>query len=298
MTKIASSGRQHAAFIDADGLSEALGTLHEYGQEVTVLAGGTDVMVQYLRGDIQPKVLLHIRRISELKGIARESATVIGAVTTHWEMMSDTGLKGFHPALIDAAATVGGRQTQNAGTVAGNLVNASPAADLLPVLLISDATVTLASASKNRTVAVSDFVVGRRATVRNPDELVTAVSLEPIGARTGEVYLKVGRRGAMEVAIVGLAARITFGEDGTVAQARIAVCSVASKAFRALDAERRLVGSRLDGESIREAGDLLRQQARPINDGRATAPYRLRLLDPLLRQAVEICRRRTMGAGL
>jgi CO/xanthine dehydrogenase FAD-binding subunit len=102
----------------------------------------------------------------------------------------------------------------------------------------------------------------------------------------------------MEVAIVGLAARVTFSEDETVTEARIAVCSVASKAFRAPDAERRLVGSQLDREAIREAGGLLRQQARPINDGRATASYRLRLLDPLLRQAVEICRRRTLGVGL
>lgn len=285
---------QRAAFVDAASLSEAVGTLHEHGSEVTVLAGGTDVMVQYLRGDIQPKMLLHIRRLTELKGIAHDSTTMIGAVTTHWQIVSDRALQHSHPALVEAAATVGGRQTQNAGTVAGNLANASPAADLLPVLLVSNATVTLASASMTRTVAVNDFVVGRRETLRKPDELIIAVSLEPIGPRTGEVYLKVGRRGAMEVAIVGLAARITLGEDETVTQARIAVCSVASKAFRALDAERRLVGSRIDEEAIREAGERLRQQARPINDGRATAAYRLRLLDALLRQAVETCRRRTV----
>ncbi|MDQ2944022.1 MAG: FAD binding domain-containing protein [Candidatus Dormibacteraeota bacterium] len=262
---------------------------------MTILAGGTDLMVQYIRGDIDPTILLHVRRLEELKGIESGTRTEIGAVTTHWQIGSDTRLRASHPALTEAAATVGGRQTQNVGTLAGNVVNASPAADLLPVLLISDAFVSLTSASGSRELPVADFVIGRRVTQRKPDELVTKLSLEPVSGRSGETYLKIGRRAAMEVAVVGLAARLTFDQSGAVSQARIAVCSVATKALRAPAAEERLLGSKLEEDAIIEAGELLRRTASPIDDSRATAAYRSRLLAPLLRRAVLECRKR---AGL
>ncbi len=282
----------HKAFVDATSVAEAVATLAEHGPEVTILAGGTDLMVQYLRADIHPTILLHVRRPDELKGIRYGTRTEIGAVTTHWQIASDPGLRDTHPALAEAAATVGGRQTQNVGTVAGNVVNASPAADLLPALLVSEATVTLRNTSNMRELTVDDFVIGRRATQRKPDELMTKLSLEPVGARTGETYLKIGRRGAMEVAIVGLAARLTFDEDGTVTEARIAVCSVAPRAFRARETERRLVGTKLDDQTLVEVSELLRRSAAPIDDSRATASYRSRLLAPLLKRGVLACRER------
>jgi len=282
----------HKEFVDARSLAEAIATLHEHGPDVTILAGGTDLMVQYLRADIHPAIFLHVRRPDELKGIHYGPRTEIGAVTTHWQISSDPGLRRSHPALVEAASTVGGRQTQNAGTVAGNVVNASPAADLLPALLVSDATVTLITASNARDLTVEDFVVGRRATQRQPDELVTKFSLEPVDSMTGETYLKVGRRGAMEVAIVGLAARLRFDPDGVVRDARVAACSVGPKALRAREAEQRLLGSKLDEETVVEAGQLLGRAATPIDDARATAAYRSRLLAPLLRRAVLICRER------
>ena len=295
MTSTAAAGAGRAAFVDAGSLAEALDTLHEEGPEVTILAGGTDLMVQYIRGDIHPATFLHVRRLEELKRIVSGATTEIGAVTTHWQIASNARLRASHPALAEAAATVGGRQTQNVGTLAGNVVNASPAADLMPVLLVSDAIVSLNSASGARELPIADFVIGRRATRRKLDELVTKLSLEPVGARTGEIYLKIGRRGAMEVAIVGLAARLTFDQSGSVSQARVAVCSVAPTALRVPDAEQRLLGSKLDEGTIIEAGELLRRAATPIDDSRATAAYRSRLLAPLLRRAVLECRKRAAG---
>lgn len=280
------------SFVEATDLQSALEMLRERGPELTVLAGGTDVMVQYLRGDINPRGLLHIRRLSELKERDLGRRTRIGALTTHWQLRSDQDMVRRHPALAEAAATVGGRQTQNAGTIAGNLVNASPAADLLPVMLVSDGVVTLVSSAGSRDMPVADFVLGRRSTARRSDELVTDLWFEPLAESAGEVYLKIGRRHAMEVAIVGLAARLAFDSDGTVTSARVAIGSVGPRAVRADLAEQRLVGTKLDDESLREAAELLRQVARPIDDARATADYRLRLLPALLRQAAEICRRR------
>jgi xanthine dehydrogenase iron-sulfur cluster and FAD-binding subunit A len=122
---------------------------------------------------------------------------------------------------------VGGRQTQNVGTVGGNLVNASPAADLLPALLVADGEVTMQSSAGERVLPLPAFLLGRKETALGPTELVTRVSLERPRPRSGEVYLKVGRRRAMEVAVVGLAVRLSFAEDGVVSDARISVCSVA-----------------------------------------------------------------------
>ena len=284
-------------FVDACSLGEALEALDDGGEELTVLAGGTDVMVQYLRGDIRPVGLLHIRRLADLREQAFERRTRLGALTTHWQLVSDSRVRRRHPALAEAAATVGGRQTQNVGTIAGNLVNASPAADLLPAMLVADGAVTLASASATREMPVADFVLGRRRTARTPDELVVGLSFAPLPERAGETYLKVGRRHAMEVAIVGLAARLAFDQDGQVVDARIGLASVGPRPLRAEDAEARLVGSHLDAASVREAGELLTRTCLPIDDARATAAYRRRLLPALLARAVGTCRERALEPG-
>lgn len=284
-------------FVDAHELGEALESLRTHGEDMVVLAGGTDVMVQYLRGDIRPAGLLHVRRLSDLRDLAFAGRTHLGALTTHWRVRTDPKISRRHPALAEAAATVGGRQTQNVGTIAGNVVNASPAADLLPVLLVSDTVLELAAASGSRELALDDFVLGRRTTARRPDELVTALSLEPLGPRSGETYIKVGRRHAMEVAIVGLAARLTFDAEGAVIEARLALGSVGPKPFRSRAAEERLRGTRLEAETVRESAELLVASATPIDDVRATASYRRRVLPALLSQAVELCRHRALDPG-
>ena len=285
-------------FICASSLREALEVLGERGPELTVLAGGTDVMVQYLRGDIRPLGLLHICTIPELRTRAFTQRTHLGALTTHRELVTDLEVRRRHPALAEAAATVGGRQTQNVGTMAGNLVNASRAADLLPVMLVSDGTVTLASNSGGREMPVAEFVLGRRRTARRDDELVTALSFTPLPARAGETYLKIGRRHAMEVAIVGLAARLAFDAEGTVVEARLALASAGPRPFRAKQAEACLVASRLDPDSVLEAGGLLMEASQPIDDARATADYRRHVLPAMLARSVETCRQRAFGGGL
>jgi aerobic carbon-monoxide dehydrogenase medium subunit len=283
-------------FVDAYELEEALAALEAHGLDATVLAGGTDVMVQYLRRDISVGTLLHVRRLQALHGIETNGMTRIGALTTHWQLVNDAHISRAHRALAEAAATVGGRQTQNVGTIGGNIINASPAADLLPPLLVGDAAVQLASSSGTRELRITELVLGRRRTAREPNELVTSIELKPLSPHTGETYLKVGRRHAMEVAVVGLAARLSFDEAGTVTDARVAVCSVAPSAFRASDAEQALVGSKLEDDSVAEAGELLMRSASPIDDARATAVYRRRVLAPLLRSAVLTCRERAVSS--
>lgn len=283
-------------FRSVDTEEEALAALAERGAEAHLLAGGTDVMVQYLRGEIDPALLLHIEGIGSLRGVRGNGTVVLGALTTHRRLATDPDIRRRFPALAEAAATVGGWQTQAVGTIAGNVCNASPAADTVPPLLVAGTIVHLASASDRRSLPLGDFLLGRRQTARRPDELVTALELPLPAALSGETYLKVGPRRGMEVALVGLAARLTFGDDRqTVDRARLALCSVAPHPFRAEEAETVLEGSRLEPEGVAEAGRLLVERAQPIDDPRATAAYRRRVLAGLLERAIEICRRRALG---
>ena len=276
-------------FIDACHLSEALAVLDDHGSETKVLAGGTDLVGQLLRREIRPAALLNVRGIRGLAAIQTTGHTHIGAAATHWQIRSSAGIQSRHRALAEAAATVGGRQTQNVGTIAGNVVNASPAADLIPALLVADADVLISSKSGSRIVPVDKFLVGRKRTVLAPDELVTAFSLACPPPRTGEAYLKIGRRKAMEVAIIGLAARVSLDESGSITDARIAVCSLGPTAFRGSLAEAALIGRPTDNGAVARAQQLLQARADPIDDIRSTKAYRLRVLAPLLNRALNTC---------
>jgi carbon-monoxide dehydrogenase medium subunit len=277
-----------------DSLDDALEVLSEQGERCQVLAGGTDVMIQLARGEITPQLLLHVERVTALQAIETNGTTRIGALVTHRELATGVLGTGFR-AVAESAATVGGLQTQVVGTVGGNVCNASPAADTLPALLVHDAQVTLRSHAGSRTIALQDFVVGRRATTRTPDELLTAITLTTPGPRSGDVYLKVGRRSAMEVAIVGLAMRLALDPAGTVTDARVALASVGPRPVRSADAEAALVGSAADAESVRAAAQALLRDVDPVDDVRATADYRRRVIPGLLGRAVEICAQRAEG---
>lgn len=276
-------------FQSVDTLEDALDALAQDGDAIQILAGGTDVMVQHQRGEISPRVLLHIERIATLQGAEVANGSVkLGALTTHRFVVKNQAIGQRLPALAQASATVGGWQTQEVGTIVGNVVNASPAADTIPTLLNAGCVVHLASSGAARSEPLREFLVGRRRTTRRPDELVTALELEPIGPRTGEVYIKVGPRSAMEVALVGLAVRLTFGPDHrTVEDARVSVCSVAPVPYRVGEAESLLIDSTLSDETLADAGRALELSAEPIDDQRASASYRRRVLAPLLKRAVE-----------
>jgi aerobic carbon-monoxide dehydrogenase medium subunit len=285
------------AYQAAHDLDEALTVLAESPKPVQVLAGGTDVGVQFLRGEIAPEYVLYIGGIEELRGITANGGLTLGALTTHRELAEAPIVREEFAALAEAANQVGGRQTQNAGTVGGNVANASPAADLPPALLLADARVRLASASGERTVALAEFFLARRQTARRPDELVTALILERPRPRTYEAYVKLGRRRAMEIAIVGLAMRLTFDEAlAEIVDARVAVCAAAQRPYRAPDAEASLIGCRLDEETLAAAGRLAAAPASPIDDVRASAEYRRRVIKSLTVRAAQRCRSRALAS--
>jgi carbon-monoxide dehydrogenase medium subunit len=278
-----------------DSLDDALEVLSRHGDGCRVLAGGTDVMIQLARGELAPAVLLHVEKLAELRTVDTNGATRIGALVTHRELATGRLGDGFR-AVAEAAATVGGLQTQMVGTIGGNVCNASPAADTLPALLVHDAQLTLRSSAASRTVSLDEFLLGRRSTTRGADELLTTITVAAPGERSGDAYLKVGRRSAMEVAIVGLAMRLAFDADGTVNTARVALASVGPRPLRSAGAEAALLGGRLEPESIAAAAEAVLHEVNPMDDLRGSADYRRRVIPGLLRRAAEICAQRA-GAG-
>ncbi|MDH3397914.1 MAG: xanthine dehydrogenase family protein subunit M, partial [Acidimicrobiia bacterium] len=259
------------------------------GDEAQVLAGGTDVMLQHMRREITPSVFLHIGRLDTLREITANDGMSIGPLISHRTLATDPRIARSMPALTEAAETVGSWQTQEVGTVGGNLCNASPAADTVPPLLVAGAVVELSSTGHRRNMPLDEFLVGRRSTARRSTELLTGISADAVSPGTGETYLKVGRRSAMEVAIVGLAVRLTVDPDDTVTSARVAVCSVAPHPYRATAVELILEGSHMEPDVIAEAGRALTASASPIDDARASADYRGRVMPHLLERAIGAC---------
>jgi aerobic carbon-monoxide dehydrogenase medium subunit len=281
-------------FRRAASLDQALAWLSERGESAQVIAGGSDVMMQVARGEIMPAALVHIEGVRSLAAVGpghgADGMTRFGALVTHRTLASDPAIRRRHPALSEAASTVGGWQTQAVGTLAGNICNASPAADTAAPLLVADAVVELRSTAGRRQVPLADFFLSRRTIDRRPDELVTAIDAAPLGPNAAEVYVKAGRRGAMVVAVVGLAVRLRFDPQGDrVTQARVAVCSVAPTPVRARAAERILVAGGVRPDAVSEAGRALLAEVAPIDDARGTAAYRRMVLPGMLARAVARC---------
>ena len=255
------------------------------------LAGGTDLMVQ-MTGEIgePPERVLDIWALDELRGISVESdALVIGALTTYTELRRSPLVAEFVPALEEAAATIGAAQIQNRGTLGGNVANASPAGDTLPVLLALGAEIVLGSAAGERTVAANAFWTGYRTTARRADELVVRIRV-PLAPDRVVRFRKIGTRRAQAISkvVMALAWRATTDEDPWT-DVRLALGSVAATTIRATGAEAVLEGVRPTRETADAAAAALIAELSPIDDVRSTADYRRavagRVLHRLVRDA-------------
>ena len=249
-------------------LDEALAAraIHPFA---TVLAGGTDVMVYIEGGSLKPSALINLWKIDALRGICTSPAgTHMGALTTWTDIVRCEGLP---VALRDCARTVGAAQIQNRGTVGGNIVNASPAGDSLPMWLALDARFELRSWRGVRQVAAADFWLGYKRTALGRDELLTSVVV-PASVSSDHVrFRKVGTRLAQSISKVVLGLRVRL-EQGMVQEARIAFGSVGPVPARALAVEAALLGKPLTEASVDAAIALL--DITPLDDIRSTADYR------------------------
>jgi CO/xanthine dehydrogenase FAD-binding subunit len=277
--------RRMTRFYTPAHLDEALDILESEGGKARVLAGGTDLCVQMRAGFKEPDVLVAITEIQELRGMEERNGEIrLGALTTHGEITNSELLSRTARPLVEAAAMVGSVQIRNVGTLGGNIANASPAGDTLPVLYILDAFLVIRKKGAERQVSVDDFITGPGETILDPGEIITEVRFAPLSPGENGCYDKIGRRKALSVAVVSVALRYRLTDDGRGFRfLRIAYGSVAPTIVRAKEAEALLLRSPLGPEDLEEGVSAAAAITSPIDDLRATARYRKLMAGRLLR---------------
>ncbi len=276
-------------------IGEALTLLAAHQSRARIVAGGTDILLELERG-VRTSVdtLIDISRVAGLDSIALHGDTIrLGALVTHNQVV-DSALIGRRALpLAQAAWEVGAPQIRNRGTVAGNLITASPANDTITPLWALNATVTLTSLAGERTLALADFYAGFRQTAMHPDEMLTAIHIPALTESDRGMFIKHGLRRAQAIAVVNVAVVLGLETDGiTIARASIALGSVAPTIVRVPTAESSLIGKRLTPESITEAARLAAITPDPIDDVRSTAEYRTAMIQVLVARAL-----RAIAAG-
>jgi CO/xanthine dehydrogenase FAD-binding subunit len=264
----------HRSLLEPRSLPDALKMLRDEGP-LTPLAGCTDLYVALNFGTLKDERFLNLWRLDALRGIdVRRGILSIGALATYTDVIRSPLVRKRLPMLAAAARDVGAVQIQHRGTIGGNVANASPAGDTLPVLAVAEATVVLQSAAGPRRIPFHAFYTGYRQSVRRPDELIVGFEIPAIRGR--QWFRKVGTRAAQAISKVVMAGVVPSAR--THAGTRVALGSVAPTVVRALGTERALAR----GASIEEAQQTLMDEIAPIDDLRSTAEYRRRVAANLL----------------
>jgi CO/xanthine dehydrogenase FAD-binding subunit len=273
-------------FLRPTTLKEAVHALAE--SRGTILSGGTDFFPALVDRPMTSPVI-DISGVAEIKGIrSTEEHIHIGGRTTWSEIVAAPLPRGF-AGLKAAALEVGGKQIQNLGTIAGNLCNASPAADGVPALLALDAEVTLASVAGTRSVPLGEFLVGNRKTTRRPEEILISIAIPRRLENSASTFLKLGSRRYLVISIVMVAANLATDRSGRITEALIAVGACSARAQRVSALERALTGEFAGAGISHMAKPEHLASLLPIDDVRATSAYRREAAQVLVRRVLEAC---------
>jgi CO/xanthine dehydrogenase FAD-binding subunit len=273
-------------FLRPGTLDEALQALAQ--THATILAGGTDLFPAFTGSQLKGPIL-DISAVAELKGIGTSQDFFhIGARTTWTELLAVNLPRGFD-GLRAAAREVGSVQIQNTATIAGNICNASPAADGVAALLALDAQLTLVSRKGTRSLPLADFIQGNRKTARQPDEILSSILIPRRWENAASTFLKLGTRRYLVISIVMVAANLVVAPDRTVRQAAICVGSCSAKATRLLELEQALVGVTVGSSLLEILNHEHLRDLTPIDDIRATSDYRKDAAQTLVRRALADC---------
>ena len=289
-------------YLAPEGLLEALSLASQYGSHMALLAGGTDLVVQMKHGVRSPSYLINLKKIPGLDCIRYDplEGLSIGPLVTHNTLADHPIISRKFALLAEAAQTIGTFQIRERGTLGGNICNGSPAADTLPALFCLGARLKLQrAAGEDREVPIEAFFEGPQKTRRGPGEILTQILIPPLPHYTGSTYLKLGKRKAMEIAVLGVAAQVTLDQNRTTClRARIALASVAPTPLSCIKAERVLVGQEIKDQLIEKAARTAQSEASPITDLRSTAEYRLQMVYTLTQRALKQAWQRAQGRSL
>ena len=266
----------------------ALETLAAQDASARIVAGGTDVLVELQRGGAPVYTLIDISALHELKYVRRDGDMLaIGGLATHNDLLAAGFARDGALPLAQACLEVGAPQIRSRGTIAGNLITASPANDTIAPLLALDAEIVLLSHTGERTLPLAEFYTGFRRTALRADELVREIRFRALDGLRSGVFLKLGLRRAQAISVIDLAIVLDREPSGVVRDARIVLGCVAPTVIRASSAERALIGAPLDADAALRAGRLAVTDAAPIDDVRGSAGYRRSTLAALVSRGLE-----------
>lgn len=265
----------------------ALSLLEKMREEAKVIAGGTEVVIYLKSRQISPKYLIDIGDLKELEFIKEDDGFLrVGPLTTHHALGKSSLIQKRAYILGEAANQIGTVQVRNMGTIGGNLVNASPAADTATPLLALGASLKLMRFSGERVVPIDGFFVHVKKTILQSNELLTEIQVPNKPPKTSVAFMKVGRRAAHDLSIVNVATAITV-DEGVCKNIRIALGSVAPTPIRAKKAEDFLKEKTLEKATIKKASEIASEEIHPISDVRASAYYRKEISKVLVRLTVQ-----------
>ncbi len=263
-----------------------------------VLAGGTDLLVQLRSGATEPDLVVDVKRIAELCAISEEDGGFrIGAAVSAAELGEHAGVKAAWPGVVEAAELIGSTQIQSRATLAGNLCNASPAADTVPALVAADAVARITGPQGRRELPAAEIAVGPGKTVLAAGELVDSIFLPARPARASDAYLRFIPRTEMDIAVVGAGVSLELDSEGVCSAARVALGAVAARVILVEAAGQALVGSRLEEAALDALAAAASAACQPIDDKRGTVAFRTQVAGVLARRAAQAAQARAEARG-
>ena len=274
----------------------AVAIMAEASGAAKVLAGGTDLLVQLRSGRSRPDLIVDIKRIPGLIGIREaDGGFVIGAATPCAVIGEHRELREAWPGVVEAACLIGSTQVQGRASLAGNLCNASPAADSVPAMIAARATCRVAGPNGQREAPVEAIPTGPGQTSLARGELIVEFHLPKRQPRSGDAYLRFIPRTEMDIAVAGAAVNLTLDASGVCTEALVVLGAVAPTAILVPEGSAALVGSRLDEETLRRLDAAVRRACQPIDDKRGTIDFRIKVAGVLARRAAGMAFARAGG---
>jgi CO/xanthine dehydrogenase FAD-binding subunit len=270
-------------------VDEAINALARAPGLAKPLAGGTDLLVQMRSGRVKPELIVDTKRIPELIGIREESDRfVIGASTPGVMIYEHQGLTRAWPGIVEGLDLIGSEQIQGRASLAGNLCNASPAADSVPAMIAARATAVIAGPNGRREAPVEAIVTGPGRTSLEKGEFIVEFHVPKPKPHQSDAYLRFIPRTEMDIAVVGVGVNVTLDTNGMCTDARVVLGAVAPTQVIADEAGAALIGHRLDDDTLSKLDAAAGRACKPINDKRGTIEYRIKVAGVLARRAAAI----------
>jgi len=276
-------------------IPEAVTLLSQSKGKVHVLAGGSDLLVRMKGGYIEPDVIIDIKRIKAINKIKKTDGYVIGAAVSCATLSEHKALCKAWPGVVEAASLIGSDQIQGRCTIAGNLCNASPAADSVPALIAADAYALIIGPGGERDLEVEKVAKSPGKTTLKKGEFVESIWLPLKQRKSGDAYLRFTPRTEMDIAVVSAAVNLTLGAKGVITEARVALGAVAAKAMLVKPAGRAIVGTTLDDKALDKLAAACAAACNPIDDKRGTIHFRTKVAQVLAKRAAKIAYQRAGG---